>query len=339
MTKISSRTWHWVRARSQAVVGLATPVLVFGMLATGCGAEPVGEESAPTVSEASSALTYSTALRCGPTDKVCTDVFDFELLSNTVSQVTVKVLRSQVPIRIGAFAPGVSPVTGVNLLTGGVNDLRCSSALLPQKTFKTSTPGIYRIALSRDPTTSTARGDYEVQVTANNTMRGLNVTADDIQTTRPVSCGFKQEISGTWNCASGVNCQDVYDIEMLSNSALYVVLHPNPLFSGTAGRLAVFEQYEPLSGKNLLTGVSKDKNCAGASHTETASIIASAGGHYKVAFGRDARLSTSSLPAGYTASISVDNPSSDAAFVPNFVGRVVNDKASQATGIQCQFTR
>jgi hypothetical protein len=191
------------------------------------------------------------------------------------------------------------------------------------------------VALSLDPTTVSGRKDYEVEVTANNTISYSAANSENgLQTTRPVSCGFQQQISGTWNCATGVHCQDVYDVEVQPNSTLTVEVHPNGV---SAGRLAVFEQFEPLNGKNLLTGVSKDFNCHGWSPLEIAQLVGRSGGHYKVAFGRDATLSvTKTPPFTYTAAIRVVPPSGhNSAFTPNFVGRFVNDKASQATGVQC----
>jgi hypothetical protein len=255
-----------------------------------------------------------------------------------VSEVTIRVVKSQAPVRLGAFAPDVSPITGTNLLSGNGSDYRCGSgSVFPlTRTFRTSGGGIYRVALSQDPTTNTARKDYQLEVTANGTMRySVANSQSALQTSRPVRCGFEQEISGTWGCAAGVHCQDVYDIEVVPNSTLRVEVRPSGF---SAGRLAVFEQFEPLNGKNLLTGVAKDFNCFQRSPLEVGNVVATSGGHYKIALGRDAKLSLNTTPPfTYTGKISVATPA-DSTFTPNFVGRTINDKASQATGIQCGTT-
>jgi len=329
----SARQWqlgHWTRG--QRDIGFCALLPVLGLLAAGCGAVPDAESEQP-VRESASSLAFQSGFKCGKTDQACTDIYAFELPGGVVNEVTIQITRSQVPIRLGAFAPGVSPITGTNLLTGNGSDYRCSSLLPLTKTFRTSGPGIYLVALSQDPTTDAARKDYQFEVTANNTLtRVLSSQQTAIKTARPATCRFAPEISGTWKCAAGVNCQDVYDIGVLPNSTLTVEVHPSGV---SAGRLAVFEMFEPLNGKNLLTGVSKDFNCFQRSPLEIRSVVARSGGHYKIAFGRDAALSLTPPPFTYTASISVATPADNSAFTPDFVGRVVNDQPSQATGIQC----
>jgi hypothetical protein len=132
--------------------------------------------------------------------------------------------------------------------------------------------------------------------------------------------------TGSWNCASGVSCEDVYDFGLAANTTVTIQL------SGVTGasvlRLGAFAPSQLLTGPNLLTGINSDRLCGGQNVGDTVSFTAPTTGTYRIAIARDWGASAGAS-GNYSLAVSVDRGMT-------FLGSTKN-VASGATGTRCGY--
>ena len=135
-----------------------------------------------------------------------------------------------------------------------------------------------------------------------------------------------------WICASGINCQDVFDLQLTAGSVL--TIRVTNVSSGSVAQLALYGPSVALGGVNLLTTTTKELRClAGAGcSTFTAgehvdAITVTQTGTYRLAITRDWGTS-----CGGTGTYRLDVTSTQAFQV---MGQTVEDQASLASGFEC----
>lgn len=79
----------------------------------------------------------------------CQDVFDTPVTDGATVVTSVFDVSSGSAVRMAAYGPG-EPLTGVNLLTGSLDDYRCTGAGESVTTEVPTTSGTYRLAIGRD---------------------------------------------------------------------------------------------------------------------------------------------------------------------------------------------
>jgi hypothetical protein len=134
--------------------------------------------------------------------------------------------------------------------------------------------------------------------------------------------------SGGWSCANNVSCQDVYDVNFPSNAT--VTLTVGSISAESVVRLAAFAPGTPLTGNNLLTGLSFDRQCAVRGAGDVVSFRTTTAGTYRISIGRDWQKSSG---ASGTYGLTI---ASDAGLT--FVQQSLDDAATGATGLQCGYT-
>ena len=133
---------------------------------------------------------------------------------------------------------------------------------------------------------------------------------------------------GTWMCANGVNCQDVY--EFAFGQGAVVTIQVSGVTGSSVTRLAAFGPGVPLNGANLLTGLANDRACVGANLPDTVTFGPTvATGLYNLAVGRDWSKSAGAT-GNYTLTVTSDQP-----FALKSNSLTV---ASQANATQCGYT-
>ncbi len=252
----------------------------------------------------------------------CQDVYDVTLPAGTVATLAVSsVTGSSVP-RLAAFAPGQA-LTSASLLTGTTSDRSCVSQNTSDSvTFKAPTTGTYRLAVGRDWGSSAgASGTYAVSLTADQAFLPPAQTASDaaagLVTTR---CGYLYTVAAGWTCASGVSCQDVYDLETLGPTSVTVAV--SSVTGASVVRQAVV-QGSSLTGTNLLNGGTRDRRCAAQNASDTAGPVSlTTAGQHRFAVGRDWGQSAGSSGT-YVYTVTTTGP----VLLP--LGATVNDQAAQ----------
>ena len=136
-----------------------------------------------------------------------------------------------------------------------------------------------------------------------------------------------------WNCASGINCQDVFDFTVAAGSVLTVRV--NNVSADSASQLALYGPGVALGGINLLTGTTKELRCLVAASCSAftageakVGVTATQAGTYRLAVTRDWGLS-----CGATGTYHVEMTSNVAFQVGT---QSVQDAASLASGNECK---
>ena len=133
---------------------------------------------------------------------------------------------------------------------------------------------------------------------------------------------------GTWTCASGVSCQDVYDITLLGGTTVTIAV--SSVSGSSVVRLAAFAPGVALSGANQLTGPTSDRLCGGRDASDTVTFRARMDGRYRFAVGRDSPLSIGNNGA-YQLTVTSSRPL-------QFEGQTANDAPSTASGTRCGYS-
>ena len=136
-----------------------------------------------------------------------------------------------------------------------------------------------------------------------------------------------------WTCATGVNCQDVFDFTVAAGSVLTVRV--SNVEAGSASQIALYAPGTALGGTNLLTGTTKELRCTVAANCslftggeQKVGITATQAGTYRLAVTRDRGVS-----CGATGTYRVELTSS-IAFQTGV--QSVQDQASLASGFECK---
>jgi hypothetical protein len=134
--------------------------------------------------------------------------------------------------------------------------------------------------------------------------------------------------SGGWNCANNISCQDVYDVNFSSNAT--VTLTVGSISAESVVRLAAFAPGTALTGNNLLTGLTADRQCAVRGAGDAVSFRTTTAGTYRISVGRDWQKS-SGASGTYGLTIASDAPLT-------FLQQSLDDAATGAAGLQCGYT-
>ncbi len=135
-----------------------------------------------------------------------------------------------------------------------------------------------------------------------------------------------------WTCASGTNCQDVFDVTLSAGSALTIAV--SNVSSGSVSQIALYAPGVALGGTNLLTGNTNELRCTAgagcASYTAGEQVSAfpiTQSGTYRLAVTREWGTS-----CGGTGTYHLSLTSTAAIQV---TGQTVEDQTSQASGYEC----
>lgn len=152
---------------------------------------------------------------------------------------------------------------------------------------------------------------------------------DNADEAPPPRVATSVSLAGAWTCASGTNCQDVWDVDLGAG----LVTLATTTVTQSASQLALYAPGVALGGTNLLTGSEPELRCrsgaacgdfAGGERVEYAVATA---GTYRVAVTRDWGNS-----CGASGTFTLDIASPGGVTVR---GQTVNDVASAASGITC----
>jgi hypothetical protein len=173
--------------------------------------------------------------------------------------------------------------------------------------FRTTQAGTYRIAVGRDaaPAPNTT-GTYALTISASTTMGPLLHSGHNLPLAAAAQCGYTFSAPGSWNCANGVSCQDVYDVTTIG-ATTPITVAVTSVTGNSVVRMAVFDG-AALDTTNRLNGGLADRSCAGRNANDRATATGLSSGQHRVAIGRDW---ASSLGASgtYTVTISTtDQP-------------------------------
>lgn len=136
----------------------------------------------------------------------------------------------------------------------------------------------------------------------------------------------KLSTSGSWTCANGTSCQDVYEVDLEAGAV--VTIKVSDLTGSSNARLAAFGPGESLDGNNALLGTNSDHLCAEQGADDEASFFTGQAGTWRIAIGRDWARS-----AGASGSYSVSIASS--VEFPGALTAVADDVESEAVGVLC----
>jgi hypothetical protein len=141
----------------------------------------------------------------------------------------------------------------------------------------------------------------------------------------PADCVDAINVSSGWNCGLGESCQDVYEVSLPAGAV--VDLSVTGVTGASVVRMAVFGPGTSLAGDNILTEANLDSECTGQDQDAGASFVASTGGVYRIAVGRDWG-SSAGFNGTYELSIASDLGVADD-------GQSVDDEASLAVDTTC----
>lgn len=134
-------------------------------------------------------------------------------------------------------------------------------------------------------------------------------------------------INGSWSCAIGVSCQDVYDFTLTAGSS--IAIYVTGVTGSSVLRLAVFNPGVALSGTDLLTGLNYDRRCTGQNIDDSVNFLARTTGTYRIVVGRDWGNSAGSS-GSYTLTV-------NSGLAMQFITQSANDIASSAVSTQCGY--
>ncbi len=136
-----------------------------------------------------------------------------------------------------------------------------------------------------------------------------------------------------WTCATGTNCQDVFNFTVVAGSVF--TIRVNTVSSGSVAQLALYGPGVALGGINLLTGTTSELRCTNAGSCtaftggeQVNAITLAQGGTYRLAVTREWGNS-----CGGTGTYRLEVTSTVAFQV---AGQTVEDQTSLASGFQCQ---
>ncbi|HKP28320.1 MAG TPA: hypothetical protein VJU15_02920 [Gemmatimonadales bacterium] len=150
-------------------------------LALACGSEDSDEPSDGVTS-----FTGTYGWSCAGSTS-CQDVFDFSFPAGSVITFKVNNVSSGSVSQLAFYAPGVA-LGGVNLLTGNIKELRCTTAAGCEgftggeqvSSYAVANGGTYRIAVTREWGTSCGgTGTYHIEVSATKAFQALGQTRED----------------------------------------------------------------------------------------------------------------------------------------------------------------
>lgn len=148
-----------------------------------------------------------------------------------------------------------------------------------------------------------------------------------------IACGGgSAEKSSGWNCADGVSCQDVYDIDFTVGSVVSFSVHD--VSSGSVSQIALYGPGVPLDGTNLFTDDTNELRCTSGEGCDSYTAgeqyndyIIPSTGTYRFAVTRDWGYSCDASGT-YILTITSNLDFSN-------LGMSVDDQASLATGYEC----
>lgn len=216
----------------------------------------------------------------------CQDVYDLTLPASSRVTVAVASVSGASVVRLAAFSPGMA-LSGKNLMTGRSVDRRCGGQDASDAvTIRAVGAGVYRIAVARDWGASAgASGTYTLTVTTDKGIFAQAQTVNDASSGHAsTQCGYTFTAAASWNCASGVSCQDVYDFETLAPTTVTVSVTAVTGFSVV--RLAAFDG-SSVSTTNRFNGRLTDRECAGQNDSDAATTPSLPLGQHRFAVGRD----------------------------------------------------
>ncbi|GHA00562.1 hypothetical protein GCM10008090_06780 [Arenicella chitinivorans] len=133
-------------------------------------------------------------------------------------------------------------------------------------------------------------------------------------------------VSGAWNCAITETCQDVYEFTI--DKPANAMLDLRSIGGSSVVLTAIFAPGQSLSGTNLLTGSTADRECTGQNVPyQLIHLTLPTAGRYKLAIGRDWG-SSSGLTGTYQLRFYTSVPHT-------YHGQTVSDSKSQASGTAC----
>jgi len=139
---------------------------------------------------------------------------------------------------------------------------------------------------------------------------------------------FQDELStsGSWTCAIGTSCQDVYELDLESGAV--VTIRVSDLTGSSNARIAAIAPGGSLDGDNVLLGTNSDRLCAAQGAEEEAQFFTDQAGTWQIAVVRDwARSGGAS--GTYSLSIASSLEFSGA------LTAVADDVESEAAGVLC----
>jgi hypothetical protein len=158
----------------------------------------------------------------------------------------------------------------------------------------------------------------------------LSIVACQSSTAPAQISSFNQ--SGSWNCASDVSCQDVYDFQLTAGAM--VSFKVTAVSSGSVAAIAVYGPNVTLGGTNLLTGDTTellcnfDNNCSdGIAGQDVENFSIPTTGTYRFAVTRNWG---DSCGATGTYQVAVNSATTFAS-----LGQTVKGAASLASGVNC----
>lgn len=237
--------------------------------------------------------------------ETCQDVYDVTLPAESVVSLAVTSLTGASVPRLGVFAPGAA-LSGTNLLTGLTMDRECKGQNESDVVqFRTGAAGTYRVAVARDWGSSAGfDGSYTFVVTTEEGAEVEGQSVDDGATASTGSqCGYTFIVTGDWDCANSVSCQDVYDFETIVPTNVTVAV--SDLTGNSVPRLAVFDGTD-LSSTNRLNQSTSDRECVGQDTDDSALSGALPLGLHRWAVGRDWG-SSAGASGTYTATLTTDD--------------------------------
>jgi len=261
----------------------------------------------------------------------CQDAFSLSLETGSRLALAATELTGNSVPRFALHAPGV-PLGDINLLTNTTEDRECVGQDQDDRppAYPVRETGTHTLALTRDWGSSAgASGSYALSISAGEGVFSTPIlTLNDFNSPAPGSrCGWRWESASNWSCLGGEDCQDVYDLELDSNTTPQIEV--TDLTGSSVARLALFEPSTPLSGTNLLTGTNLDYSCGGQDVSETpAPITLNRSGTYQLAVGRDWG-SSAGASGSYLASLVILDGYGGAA------GQTVDDTQSLSGGLTC----
>lgn len=295
---------------------------------TGTGTCTVALSSAITVGAVFHATSFATSSgwSCG-VGVSCQDVYDFRFAASTTVTVSVSNVTASSVLRLGAFGPGTA-LTDSDLFTGSSFDRQCFGQNVGDTVaFRATTAGTYRIAIGHDGSDSAgASGTYTATVTASAPMSFLGQSVNDAATgAAGKKCGYTFTAASGWNCAAGVNCQDVYDFTTVASTPVTVAA--TSVTGNSVIRMAVFDG-STLNTTNRLNSNLADRMCGAPNANDSATSASLPTGLHRIAIGRDWN---SSLGTGGTYFVTISTTNTPLS--PN--GLTSNDTASLLSSTTC----
>jgi hypothetical protein len=199
----------------------------------------------------------------------CQDVFDMELTTGSIVTFQATETTGGSVLQVALYGPGV-PLGGTNLFTGNTDELRCNfvngcNSNTEGQTvndFVVPGDGLYRFAVTRDWGNSCGgSGTYRLVIDSDTGFPGVEQSVDDepsLATDWTCPILDYDEVLG-WDCGSGIDCQDVFDMELTTGSI--VTFAATEVTGGSVLQVALYGPGVPLGGTNLFTGNSNELRC------------------------------------------------------------------------------